>query len=106
VRVAQEALTNVARHSHASVVEVNLAKLPKAISLTIKDNGKSFQAERIMHSRRNTRLGLIGMRERLEMVGGRFSVESAPGKGTTVQAQIPLGKAARGVKVYRTLTLV
>jgi PAS domain S-box-containing protein len=95
-RVAQEALTNVARHAQASVVEVNFEKLPSAICLKIKDDGKSFQAQRVMHSKRNTRLGLIGMRERLEMVGGSFSVESAPGKGTTVQAQIPLGKTARG----------
>jgi signal transduction histidine kinase len=89
-RVAQEALTNVARHAQASRVEVNFEKLPNAICLKIKDNGKSFQAQRVLHSKRNTRLGLIGMRERLEMVGGSFSVESAPGKGTTVRAQIPL----------------
>ena len=89
-RVAQEALTNVARHAQASRVEVNFEKLPNAICLKIKDDGKSFQAQRVMHSKRNTRLGLIGMRERLEMVGGSFSVESAPGKGTTIRAQIPL----------------
>jgi signal transduction histidine kinase len=43
-----------------------------------------------MHSKRNTRLGLIGMRERLEMVGGKLVVESSPGKGTMIQALIPL----------------
>jgi signal transduction histidine kinase len=95
-RVAQEALTNVARHAHASLVEVNFEKLPKAICLKIKDNGKSFQAQRVMHSKRNTRLGLIGMRERLEMVGGSLGVESAPGKGTTVRAQIPLANCREG----------
>jgi PAS domain S-box-containing protein len=88
-RVAQEALTNVARHARASLVEVNIEKLPAAICLKVRDNGKSFQAQRVMRSRRNTRLGLIGMRERLEMVGGSFSIESAPGRGTTVRAQIP-----------------
>jgi len=92
-RVAQEALTNVARHAHASRVEVNFEKLPNAICLKIKDNGKSFEAQHVMHSKRNTRLGLIGMRERLEMVGGKFVVESSPGKGTTVLAQIPPGNA-------------
>jgi signal transduction histidine kinase len=95
-RIAQEALTNVARHAQASFVEVNLEKLPNAICLKIKDDGKSFQAQRVMHSKRNTRLGLIGMRERLEMVGGSFSVESAPGKGTTVRAQIPLANCRGG----------
>ena len=97
-RIAQEALTNVARHAQASLVEVNFEKLPNAICLKIKDNGKSFQAQRVMHSKRNTRLGLIGMRERLEMVGGSFSVESAPGKGTTVRAQIPLAHCRRGAE--------
>ena len=95
-RVAQEALTNVARHAQASVVEVNFEKLPNALCLKIKDNGKSFQAQRVLHSKRNTRLGLIGMRERLEMVDGTFVIESSPGKGTTIIAQIPIHKAARG----------
>jgi signal transduction histidine kinase len=90
-RVAQEALTNVARHAQANQVEVNIEKLRNAICLRVKDNGKSFEAQRVMHSKRNTRLGLIGMRERLEMVGGTFSVESAPGQGTTIRAQIPFG---------------
>jgi signal transduction histidine kinase len=88
-RVAQEALTNVARHAHASRVDVSLQKLPRAFGLTIQDNGKSFQVDRVLHARRNKRLGLLGMRERVEMVGGNFRVESAPGKGTTVCAQIP-----------------
>jgi signal transduction histidine kinase len=100
-RVAQEALTNVARHAHASRVEVNFEKHPNAICLKIKDDGKSFQAQRVMHSKRNTRLGLIGMRERLEMVGGSFSVESAPGKGTTVRAQIPLANCRGGGRKTR-----
>jgi signal transduction histidine kinase len=100
-RIAQEALTNVARHAQASQVEVSIQKLPDCICMKIKDDGKSFQAQRVMHSKRNTRLGLIGMRERLEMVGGKFVVESSPGKGTTVQAQIPLGKARAGGRKTR-----
>jgi len=95
-RVGQEALTNVARHAQASRVEVSFEKLPNAICLIIKDNGKSFQAQQVMRAKRNTRLGLIGMRERLEMVGGSFSIASSPGKGTTVRAQIPLGNVTRG----------
>jgi signal transduction histidine kinase len=94
-RVAQEALTNVARHAQATRVEVRVEKLRRAICLSVKDNGKSFEAHRVMHSKRNTRLGLIGMRERVEMVGGSFGVESAPGKGTTIRAQIPLSKGNR-----------
>jgi len=94
-RVAQEALTNVARHAQASRVDVSIRKLPGAARMEIKDNGKSFEAQRVMDSKRNTRLGLIGMRERLEMVGGSFGVESAPGKGTTIRAQIPFTKGNR-----------
>ena len=88
-RVAQEALANVARHAKASRVDVSILKLSRAICLTIKDDGKSFQVERILHAKKNKRLGLIGMRERVEMVGGSFAVESAPGKGTTIHARIP-----------------
>ena len=93
-RVAQEALTNVARHAHASRVEVSIQKQPEGICMKIKDDGKSFEVQSVMLARGAKRLGLLGMRERLEMVGGRFEVESAVGQGTTVIAQIPSGKAA------------
>jgi PAS domain S-box-containing protein len=90
-RVAQEALTNVAKHAQASSVEVSIHKLPDCICMKIKDDGKSFHAQRLMKAKGGKRLGLLGMRERLEMIGGHFDVESAPGEGTTIQAQIPLG---------------
>ena len=90
-RVAQEALTNVARHAHANSVEVSIHKLPDCICMKIKDDGKSFQAQRLLKARSSKRLGLLGMRERLEMIGGHFEVESTLGKGTTIQAKIPLG---------------
>ncbi|MGA9453323.1 MAG: sensor histidine kinase [Verrucomicrobiia bacterium] len=95
-RVAQEALNNVARHAQASRVEVSIQKLPDCICMKIKDDGKSFDVERALHANGGKRLGLLGMRERLEMIGGSFTVQSAPGKGTTVQAQIPLGKTRAG----------
>jgi PAS domain S-box-containing protein len=92
-RVAHEALNNVGRHAQASLAEVSIEKLAESISMKIKDNGKSFDVESVLHTNRGRRLGLLGMRERLEMVGGNFLVESAPGKGTIVRAQIPVGKA-------------
>ncbi len=88
-RVAQEALTNVGRHARASQVDVSIRKLPRAVGLTIEDNGRSFQVERVLRAKRNKRLGLLGMRERVEMVGGRLRIESAPGQGTTIHAEIP-----------------
>ena len=90
-RVAQEALTNIAKHAHASRVKVNLQKVPGAVRMEINDDGKSFAVESVLFAKRHKHLGLVGMRERVEMVGGSFSIESAPGKGTTVRAQIPFG---------------
>jgi signal transduction histidine kinase len=94
-RVAQEALTNVARHAQATRVEVSIQELPDCISMKIKDDGKSFAVERVLRGKGSKRLGLLGMRERLQMVGGRFEIESAPGQGTAITAQIPTGKAAK-----------
>ena len=95
-RVAQEALANVARHAQASRVEVIIQKLPDGICMKIMDDGKSFQVDRVMHGKGGKHLGLLGMRERLEMIGGSFEVESAPGHGTTITAKIPIGTAVRG----------
>ena len=88
-RVAQEALLNVARHAQASLVNVRIRKLRGVIRMEVKDNGKSFQVQGTLPTGENRGLGLLGMRERVEMVGGRFTVESAPGKGTTIRAEIP-----------------
>jgi signal transduction histidine kinase len=95
-RVAQEALNNVARHAQASRVEVDIQRLADGgIAMKIHDNGKSFDVNGVLKAKGRKRLGLLGMRERLEMVGGSFGVESVPGKGTTITAQIPLSKVAR-----------
>ena len=91
-RVAQEALTNVARHARATEVELCIEKLAGAVRMKIKDNGRAFSVQRTFQAKKNGRLGLLGMRERVEMVGGRFTVESAPGRGTTIQVQIPSTK--------------
>jgi two-component system sensor histidine kinase DegS len=96
-RVAQEALTNVARHSGAARVQLNIEKLPDRVRMRINDDGKSFDVKQALRANGGKHLGLLGMRERLEMVGGTFGLESAPGRGTTVEAQIPFRKA-RGTK--------
>ena len=88
-RVAQEALTNVARHAHATQVKMSISEISGAIRMEISDNGRSFQVGKTLLTKNNTRLGLIGMKERVEMVGGKLTIESAPGKGTTVRAEIP-----------------
>jgi signal transduction histidine kinase len=88
-RVAQEALTNVARHAQASTVNMVISEIPGAIRMEVNDDGKSFQVLRTLSSRRHKRLGLIGIRERVEMVGGKLEIESAPGQGTSVRVEIP-----------------
>jgi len=84
-RIAQEALTNVARHARARHVEVMLTALDVALELTIRDDGVGFNVERL-----RTGPGLVGMGERAELAGGRLDIESAPGAGTTVRARFPL----------------
>jgi signal transduction histidine kinase len=97
-RVAQEALTNVARHAQASHAEVSIRDQKGVICMDVKDNGKGFKVDGTSKSKKHNRLGLLGMRERIEMVGGTFCVESAPGKHTTIRVEIPAqnGSAKNG----------
>jgi signal transduction histidine kinase len=94
-RVAQAALINIAQHAKASQVSMSIKSLPQAVLMVIKDDGKSFDVAHVLDSRRNKRLGLIGMRERVEMVGGKFQVESAPGHGTTISSLIPFKRSTK-----------
>ncbi len=95
-RVAQEALANVTSHAQASRVDVTVERLPRAVRMSIHDNGKSFEADRMSRTGWGNHLGLLGMRERLEMVGGAFAIESVAGHGTTIHAQVPLHNGGRG----------
>ena len=91
-RIAQEALSNIAKHAQASQVKVSIERLADAICMTISDNGRSFDADKIFSVKRPRHLGILGMRERVETVGGIFSIASEPGTGTVIRAQIPLRK--------------
>ncbi len=91
-RVVQEALTNVGRHARASRVDVRIERRPNAIDMSICDDGWGFNVKRGLSISRCKRLGLIGLRERVEMIGGTFTLESVPGQGTTIKARIPFGK--------------
>ena len=88
-RVAQEALANVARHAAATEVEIRLLTLAGGITMEIQDNGKGFAVEGSPGAKKSRRLGLLGMRERIEMVGGTLKLISAPGMATTVIAEFP-----------------
>lgn len=89
-RVAQSALNNVAQHAQASRVTMSLQQRPGHVILEIQDNGRAFNVEKILDPLKNKRLGLLGMRERVEMVGGSFKVESSDGSGTLIHAEIPV----------------
>jgi PAS domain S-box-containing protein len=86
-RVAQEGLTNAMRHSRAQNVSVHLERLPASVRLTVADNGAGFKPDPSMLVEST---GLVGMRERVKLVGGTFEIESQPGEGTRLSANIPL----------------
>lgn len=88
-RIAQEALTNVVRHAHASRAEVALTFEADAVRLEVSDDGAGFDAEAMRHE--PTSVGLIGMRERAELVGGTLVIRSNPQEGTRLTVSIPLG---------------
>jgi len=90
-RITQEALTNVAKHAGATKVRVTLTYLDDALLLDVADNGVGFSAEsRTTPQSPADGYGLIGMRRRAERVGGRLTIESVPGSGTTVNLWVPL----------------
>lgn len=93
-RVAQEALSNVARHAKASRAVVSIRKQKDSIVMEISDDGQGFDVADIAQSHKRNRLGVLGMRERVEMVGGTFSVTSSPGQPTKVLVEMPAAAAS------------
>ena len=90
-RVAQEAVNNSARHGAAENVSISLKNTGKMILLQIEDDGKGFEvADNFTELRVQGHRGLSNMRERMSIVGGNFSIFSAPGKGTVIRCELPL----------------
>ena len=90
-RVAQEALRNATKHSRANRVDIRLAVESNGVSCSIRDDGRGFDVAAVLDRRGDRGLGLIGMRERLNAVGGQFNINSAPGRGTEIRVAVPLG---------------
>lgn len=86
-RIAQESLHNVVKHSGASAAQVVVTKTTNAVNLRISDNGVGFDVELV---KRKKRLGLISIKERLRLVGGKISIRSRPHQGTEIDVSIPL----------------
>jgi signal transduction histidine kinase len=85
-RITQEALTNVVKHAQASRVSIVLARRENSVTAVIEDDGRGLEESRDGEEG----LGLIGMRERIELLGGKLSLESSRASGTTVAAEVPL----------------
>ncbi len=94
-RVMQEALQNAAAHAHATTTWVHLAFSPEKVSLEVGDDGQGFDLAHIM-AQREGHLGIIGMNERAQNLGGSLTIETGPGIGTKVKLDVPL---AAGVEV-------
>ena len=88
-RVIQECLNNIIKHANATTVEISLVQNEKEVSARIQDNGRGFTAKTDDRTQTGG-FGLIGLVERIRMLGGTHSIESEAGKGTTVTLRIPL----------------
>jgi signal transduction histidine kinase len=85
-RIAQEALNNIVKHVHASIVTVRLAEEDQEIHFEVRDNGRGFEPEGPFPGH----LGLHSMQERVTKVGGVLMIESVPGQGTRVDVRLPM----------------
>jgi signal transduction histidine kinase/ligand-binding sensor domain-containing protein len=92
IRIAQEALTNAAKHGRAKTICINLIYGIKQLILRIMDDGCGFDASSAKYGT-DGRYGLLGMRERTEKLGGELKISSAAGKGTIIEVIVPLGKS-------------
>lgn len=90
-RVVQEALTNASRHSNARIVSIILERDKSQVRVTVEDDGVGFDVEKLMSGPAESQLGLMGMQERVQLVGGEFKIDS--GAGTTIVVTIPLSKS-------------
>jgi len=90
-RIAQEALTNVARHAQAKGVDVSLRIVGNELVLAVRDDGRGFDPEAVkLRPAQRASLGLVSMKERAALVGGRLEISTSDGGGTEVRATFPL----------------
>jgi len=89
-RIVQEALTNAIKHADAGSVSVVLTRTPHSVTAVVEDNGRGIRSTRDENGEGDGGLGLVGMRERVALLHGRLRIESSPGTGTTIVAEVPL----------------
>jgi len=90
-RIAQEAITNIIRHAQAHHASVVILRQIHEITMLIEDDGQGFDMA-MVKEKGDQCLGLMGMRERVNLLGGNFVIEAAPGEGTTIRVIIPLSE--------------
>lgn len=90
-RVVQEGLTNIARHAHVNHVRVQVWTTDRILAVQVVDEGSGFAVDQALTSYSSS--GLAGMQERVRLAGGHLSIESSPGEGTRILAELPLGGA-------------
>ncbi len=89
-RIVQEALNNATKHAKADRVRIRIHRRNRVLCCSIDDDGKGFNVQAVQAGREQRGLGLIGMQERLNAIGGTLSIDSAPGRGTKLLIQLPL----------------
>ena len=89
-RILQEALTNIAKHAQASLVEISISEINGEVRLSVADNGLGFSAT---DPRKSDSFGLLGMRERAYLLKGSVDITSAPDQGTVINVRIPIAQA-------------
>ena len=94
-RFVQEGLTNAAKHANATQIEVNLSCEEGKLRLLVADNGRGFHVRRQQQIPQGNGMGLMGMVERLMLLGGQLDIDSKPGEGTRLTAVIPFAEESR-----------
>jgi signal transduction histidine kinase len=105
-RIAQESITNVVKHANATRLDVRFLRLPQDVCMEVADNGRAFNVEDTLVEKCGMRLGLLGMRERVQLMRGDFTVESVAGRGTTVRVRLPLASRSVGPSEVRSPSLL
>jgi signal transduction histidine kinase len=93
-RVVQEALANIAKHARASEVEIALELTDRDVVVTVRDNGVGAASADLTRPRSH---GIAGLRHRIQVLGGRLDISSAPNRGTTIRVEVPLANVIRTV---------
>jgi signal transduction histidine kinase len=90
-RIVQESLNNVVKHANATRADVRVALSGRQVTCLIQDNGAGFDLNQVLSRKGSRGLGLLGMKERVEAVGGELTIQAAPGNGTSLYITIPMG---------------